>query len=212
MENKYIDMPIASKNALIIFTRNPELGKVKTRLAITIGDESALEIYKLLINHIVEVSENINVDKYVFYSENIQENDVWNNAVFNKELQKGDDLGIRMKNAFEFLFNQGYNKVIIVGSDIYEITPEDIENAFSNLKTNDFVIGPAGDGGYYLLGMKQLKKELFENKAWGTNTVFEETIKDLKSEKVSLLSVKSDVDVYEDILGIKAFKQFFIQP
>jgi len=205
-------MPITSKNALIIFTRNPELGKVKTRLSVTIGNTSALEIYKLLINHIVEVSENINVDKYVFYSENIQENDVWNSVVFNKELQSGDDLGIRMENAFSLLFKKGYEKVIIVGSDIYEITSNDIETAFTNLETNDLVIGPAKDGGYYLLGMKQLKKELFKNKEWGTNTVFEETIKELKNEKVSLLSVKSDVDVYEDILEINDFKQFLIQP
>ncbi len=210
MENKCIDMPITSKNALIIFTRNPKLGKVKTRLAATIGDEPALEIYKLLINHIVGVSEKINTDKYVFYSEKIQENDVWNNANFEKKLQIGDDLGIRMKNAFSLLFKKGYKKVIIVGSDIYEITTKDIENAFSALKTNNYVIGPAKDGGYYLLGMKQLKKELFENKAWGTNTVFEETIKDLKNEKLSLLSVKSDVDVYEDILGIDDFRKYLI--
>ena len=198
----------SSKNALIIFTRNPKLGKVKTRLAATIGNEAALEIYKFLISHIVEVSEKIEVDKYVFYSESIQENDAWDNSVFRKKLQQGDDLGIRMNNAFEQLFKMGYEKVVIAGSDIYELTSEDIKDSFTALETDDFVMGPAKDGGYYLLGMKQLNSVVFRNKNWGTSTVFNDTMKDLKNEKVSLLAVKSDVDVYKDIENVAVFQQF----
>jgi len=201
-------MSINSKNALIIFTRNPELGKVKTRLAATIGDTSALEIYKLLINHIVEVSEKVIADKYVFYSESIETNDAWNDSVFRKKIQQGNDLGSKMKNAFDQLFKMDYQKVVIVGSDIYELTSQDIEDAFLALETDDVVIGPAEDGGYYLLGMKKLKKEVFENKNWGANTVFEDTIDDLKNEKVYLLTVKNDVDYYEDIKDIEIFQQF----
>ncbi len=200
-----------SKNALIIFTRNPELGKVKTRLAKTIGEEAALEIYQLLIAKIVEVSENVLADKYVFYSENIQINDAWNDEVFRKKLQHGNDLGERMQQAFQQLLNSGYEKVVIVGSDIYELTSQDIEDAFITLETDDFVLGPAKDGGYYLLGMKQLKEELFRNKNWGTSMVFEETMSDLKNEKVSLLTTKNDVDVYEDIKNIEVFQQFLKQ-
>jgi len=198
----------SSKNALIIFTRNPELGKVKTRLAATVGNEAALEIYKFLISHIVEVSENIEVDKYVFYSENIQENDAWDNSFFRKNLQQGDDLGLRMNNAFEQLFKMNYEKVVIAGSDIYELTSEDIKDSFTALETDDFVIGPAKDGGYYLLGMKQLSSVIFRNKNWGTSTVFKDTMEDLKNEKVSLLAVKSDVDVYEDIENVAVFQKF----
>jgi len=198
----------SSKNALIIFTRNPELGKVKTRLAATVGNEAALEIYKFLISHIVKVSENIEVDKYVFYSESIQKNDAWDNSVFRKKLQYGDDLGLRMNNAFEQLFKMGYQKVVIAGSDIYELTSEDIKDSFTALETDDFVMGPAKDGGYYLLGMKQLNSAVFRNKNWGTSTVFKDTMEDLKNEKVSLLAVKSDVDVYEDIVNVEVFQQF----
>ena len=198
----------SSKKALIIFTRNPELGKVKTRLAATVGNEAALEIYKFLVSHVVEVSGNIEVDKYVFYSENIQENDAWDNSVFRKKLQQGDDLGLRMNNAFEQLFKMNYEKVVIAGSDVYELTSEDIKDSFTALETDDFVIGPAKDGGYYLLGMKQLNSAVFRNKNWGTSTVFKDTMEDLKNEKVSLLAVKSDVDVYEDIENVAIFQQF----
>jgi len=199
-----------SKNALIIFTRNPELGKVKTRLAATVGNQSALEIYEFLISHIVKVSENTTVDKYVFYSEIIQENDAWNSEIFRKKLQHGNDLGDRMHHAFQQLFKVGYEKVVIVGSDIYELNQQDIEAAFQTLETDDVVIGPAKDGGYYLLGIRELNSALFRNKKWGTHTVFEETMSDLQNEKVSLLAVKSDVDVYEDIENIEAFQKYII--
>ena len=76
----------SSKKALIIFTRNPELGKVKTRLAKTVGNDSALEIYKFLLKHTVEISENLNVDKFVFYSENIYRDDIWNEGNFRKKI------------------------------------------------------------------------------------------------------------------------------
>ncbi|MCF6306502.1 MAG: TIGR04282 family arsenosugar biosynthesis glycosyltransferase [Flavobacteriaceae bacterium] len=207
--NKGFHLPV-SKNALIIFTRNPELGKVKTRLAATVGNKAALEIYQFLISHTVKVSEKVNVDKYVFYSENIQENDAWNDTVFRKKLQHGGDLGERMNNAFKQLLKIGYEKVVIAGSDIYELTCKDIKNSFFALETDDFAIGPAKDGGYYLLGMKQLNSAVFRNKNWGTSTVFKDTMEDLKNEKVSLLAVKSDVDVYEDIENVEIFKKYLV--
>ena len=85
-----------SKKALIIFTRNPELGKCKTRLAKTIGNENALEVYKYLLNHTASISKNVTADRYVFYSENIINEDLWDSNIFRKKLQKGDDLGQRM--------------------------------------------------------------------------------------------------------------------
>jgi rSAM/selenodomain-associated transferase 1 len=197
-----------SKKALIIFTRNPELGKVKTRLAKSVGDESALNIYKFLLKHTVEITEKLNVDKYVFYSENIHRDDIWNPDIFRKKLQSGNDLGERMQNAFSEMFGLGYEKVMIVGSDIYELQQKDIENAYDALETTPFVIGPATDGGYYLLGMKELNSEIFQNKDWGTTTVLEATLKDLTSGKYVLLEERNDVDYYEDIKNVDAFQQF----
>ena len=94
-----------SKNLLLVFTRNPELGKVKTRLAKTIGDQKALDIYKLLLHYTKKTIQNINCDKAVYYSEAIQENDIWENSKFQKNLQNGKDLGDRMCNAFKNAFN-----------------------------------------------------------------------------------------------------------
>ena len=136
-----------SKKALIIFTRNPELGKCKTRLAATIGDESALEIYKYLLQHTAKLSEKVKADKYLFYSESIKREDIWDATIFNKKLQQGNDLGERMENAFTELFELGYEKVIIIGSDLLDLSSDDVNEAFDFLNENDTVIGPAKDGG-----------------------------------------------------------------
>ncbi|MCG2431467.1 TIGR04282 family arsenosugar biosynthesis glycosyltransferase [Aequorivita xiaoshiensis] len=197
-----------SKSALIIFTRNPELGKVKTRLAKTIGDENALEIYKFLLKHTAEITKNLNVDKFVFYSENINRNDLWNPDIFRKKLQFGNELGERMKNAFSDVFSMGYESVIIIGSDMFDMDTQDLKTAFVSLQTSPYVIGPASDGGYYLLGMKQLNTKVFENKVWGTDSVLKSTLNDLRQFKYTLLDEKNDIDYYEDIKDVKAFQQF----
>ena len=201
-----------TQKALIIFTRNPELGKVKTRLASTIGDAAALEVYQKLLKHTVDITQTLKVDKFVFYSEQIQENDHWDKAIYSKELQKGVDLGERMNHAFELLFSRGYHQIVIVGSDIFELTTNDIQEAFSHLDTTNFVVGPALDGGYYLLGMNALKKKLFKNKKWGTKTVFRETLKNLEQEQVVLLATKNDIDTYDDLKKSSEFNQFLIAP
>mgnify|MGYP005827664541 FL=1 len=197
-----------SKNALIIFTRNPELGKCKTRLAATIGDEAALEIYKFLIAHTVKISTGVQADKFVFYSEKKRENDAWNAAIFRKKAQHGSDLGIRMEQAFTEIFSLGYERAIIIGSDMFDMDSEDINEAFKKLASNNFVLGPAEDGGYYLLGMNTLKPELFKNKKWGTHTVQQATLTDLKDESVALLAEKNDIDFFADVKDIEDFQQF----
>ena len=197
---------MAHNNLIITFTRNPELGKVKTRLAKTIGEASALAIYIKLLEHTESVLRNIDSDKAVYYSVQIRENDLWDSNIYQKHQQFGDDLGIRMQNAFKAGFDAGYSKIVIVGSDLHDLQPKHITQAFDALDTNDVTIGPAEDGGYYLLGMKTLYKDVFENKNWGTETVFEDTIKNLKNESVFLLEQLNDVDTYEDIENNHALK------
>ena len=197
-------------NLLLIFTRNPELGKAKTRLAKTVGDETALEIYKFLLEKTRDVSSKVTSDRAVYYSVKIRENDIWDSTIYQKHQQVGKDLGIRMLNAFKNGFEAGYEKVMIIGSDLYDLTSEDIENAFDELNNNDLVIGPAEDGGYYLLGMNSLHSTIFKNKNWGTETVRKDTLSDLKDKKVKLLAFKNDIDVYEDILNIPEIMSTFI--
>jgi hypothetical protein len=198
-----------SKKALIIFTRNPELGKCKTRLAKTVGDESALEIYKYLLLHTANLSEKVKADKYVFYSEDIKRDDIWNSSIFNKKLQQGNDLGERMKYAFAELFELGYKKVIIIGSDLLDLTSKDVADAFEFLNNFENVIGPAKDGGYYLLGMKNLDPNVFKNKNWGTSSVLNMTLKDLQNNDVHLLKELNDIDTFEDMQHYNQLKQFY---
>nr|WP_232520913.1 TIGR04282 family arsenosugar biosynthesis glycosyltransferase [Allomuricauda nanhaiensis] len=197
-----------TSNLLLILTRNPELGKCKTRLAAKVGDAAALSIYEFLLDRTVSFTKDLDVSKWVFYSESIWENDVWDSKIYAKKLQIGSDLGQKMANAFEEGFNSGFKKIVIIGSDMYDLSQEELEEAFSKLENHDFVVGPAEDGGYYLLGMTSLKKELFQNKSWGTDTVLSNTLKDLNQEDLYMLEEKNDVDHYEDIKDIPAFKPF----
>ena len=188
-----------SKNLLIIFTRNPELGKVKTRLAKTIGDQAALNIYKYLLNHTELTVKDLVCDKAIYYSENVNDHDVWDNSTYQKFAQNGNDLGERMLNAFKVAFDDNYEKVIIIGSDLIDLQAKHFLEAFQKLDTHDVVIGPAHDGGYYLLGMRKLHKHLFREKKWGTSSVLRDTLHDLQNLNVFLLEELNDIDIYDDI-------------
>lgn len=194
-------LSMQNKKALLLFTKNPELGKVKTRLAKTIGDEKALSIYKMLLNHTQDIVTPVNADKFVFYSDAITIDDQWNTSSFNKKLQKGSDLGERMANAFEEVFSLGYQSVCIIGSDCYELHSEIIENAFLKLEKFDCVIGPTFDGGYYLLGMNTWQETLFQYKTWSTESVYSETIQDFENLQLSYYNLPklSDIDEEKDL-------------
>ena len=197
-----------SKNLLIVFTRNPELGKVKTRLSKTVGNATALKIYIFLLERTRDIAVQVSADKAVYYSVKVRENDIWDANNFQKHQQVGEDLGIRMLHAFKNGFKAGYEKVMIIGSDLYDLTAETIENAFMALENNEVVIGPAEDGGYYLLGMNSLEEKVFKNKDWGKQTVRKDTLEDLKDKKVFLLGELNDVDVFKDIEHHPAFQTF----
>lgn len=197
-----------NKNLILIFTRNPELGKVKTRLAASIGQENALQVYIELLQHTKNVVLETDYDKRVLYSDAINTKDMWNNHLFQKREQFGKDLGVRMYNAFREGFEEGYQKIVIIGSDLITLEANDLKNAFAALDTNDVVIGPAEDGGYYLLGLKSIPENIFKNKEWGTNTVLKETLKNIKNLKYSLLEEKNDIDTFDDIKAIPVFKKY----
>ncbi len=190
------------KKALIIFVRKPELGKVKTRLAVSVGNEKAVAIYKELLQHTYEISRSVSVLKFVYYANTIEENDMWSAEGFIKKLQSAAGLGGKMKDAFAAQVNEGYEKVVIIGSDCFQLTTAIIQQAFELLNRHEVVIGPAKDGGYYLLGMKKLHGFIFENKNWSTETVFTDTVHELKKHNVSFatLPILTDVDTEEDWL------------
>jgi uncharacterized protein len=198
---------VTENDRLIIFVKNPEIGRVKTRLAKTIGDEQALSIYQKLLLYTKEITKGLNADKSVYYSEHIENNDLWDNMLFSKHLQRGDDLGERMQNAFADAFAQGKERVIIIGSDCLELETYMIKEAFAVLENNDVVLGPAKDGGYYMIGMTAFLPTLFEDKNWSTDDLLMDTILDLKkmNAKYYLLKTLNDIDTIEDLKALDKF-------
>lgn len=189
------------KKLLIIFVKNPETGKVKSRLANSIGDEKARSVYKKLLLKTKDVVKGLDIDKQVCYAEFIDLDDIWENDAFDKTLQCHGDLGERMKNAFQNAFSNSYSKVCLIGSDVMELNEDILTDAFELLEKSDLVIGPSLDGGYYLIGMKSPKENLFENISWSSSSVLEETIATAVDLKLaySLLPVLNDIDVIDDI-------------
>lgn len=188
------------KKALLVFYRNAIRGRVKTRLAAGIGEDAALEVYLKLVNLSREAAAGAMADIIVYYSEYIDKNDAWQGLI-GRRIQSGGDLGERMKAAFETTFHDGYQVVGIMGTDCPELSAEILNNAFELLVSNDVVIGPATDGGYYFLGMRKLYGFLFDNKQWSTDAVLRETVSDCKKNNLSvrLLPILSDIDTAQDL-------------
>jgi len=180
------------------------MGKTKTRLAHDIGEKMAYNVYLKLLSYTNNVVEEADCDKVVYYSENIEIKDLWDNNIFQKSVQSKGDLGFRMENAFINAFAQKYEKVVLIGTDCFEITSDIIDQAFDQLENNDVVIGPAKDGGYYLIGMKQLFSPVFKNKSWSMDLVLRETLTDLENSglKYFLLPELSDIDTLDDVSNL----------
>ena len=191
--------PAIEDKTLILFIRNPEKGKVKTRLAKGVGEEKALRIYQALLEHTRRQALAVRARRLLFYADYINRGDAWKEADFEKHLQEGEDLGARMQHSFEVALRQA-RSALIVGSDIAQLSARIIEDAFRQLQTHDFVIGPAVDGGYYLLGMKAATPTLFEGIEWSTPTVFVETVAiiDGMGKTYALAPELSDIDYAED--------------
>lgn len=187
-------------NNIIIFIKNPALGKVKTRLAATLGDQKALEIYQRLLDVTRKTVTKVNAKYHLFYSDVIDMDDDWDIQDFDKYLQQGNDLGERMSAAFRNIFSQNdasaLQKVVIIGSDCPALTPDILEMAFTILGDSDVVVGPTFDGGYYLLGLKEYHPALFENISWSTDAVYQETNDKARELQLNIadLPTLSDID------------------
>lgn len=194
-------MGSTSQNVLLIFVKNPEKGKVKTRLAKKIGDDKALVVYQRLLEITQKVTQSLDCDRQVWYSDFIDREDRWEKKEYEKRLQSGENLGIRMKMAFRQAFENGYKKAVIIGSDCAALTNQIIKQAFQVLDDSEVVIGPSKDGGYYLLGMSSFYPQLFENIKWSTPTVCAKTIAKVKRLDLSLqlMPKLNDIDTEQDL-------------
>ena len=187
-----------SKNLLIVFVKNIKLGKVKTRLAKTIGNQGAFEVYKELVQITENVTNELNLDKRIYFSDVVIDTK-WKNDY--KTVQQGETLGDRMKNAFHDGFKSGYKNIILIGSDLPSLSSSIINKGFDALEDNEVVFGPAEDGGYYLVGFSNMKDFVFENKPWSQSNLLDITKKELQENNTSfgLLETLNDIDNIEDL-------------
>ena len=187
------------KEALIIFVKNPVLGTVKTRIAASVGDERALDIYKRMLGITRETALNVKTDRFVYYSPEIVDEDLWSNGSFQKRQQSKGDLGSKMATAFVETLTL-YERSVIIGSDCPDLKALDIENAFEALHSKDVVLGPSKDGGYYLIGLNKPQAPLFHGIPWSTSNVLRKTIEICESMQLryGLLRELSDIDHIED--------------
>jgi len=187
--------------AIIIFIKNPDLGRVKKRLAKTLGDEKALEVYKEMLDHTQNMTKALSVDKYLFYDRVKDTRDNWPNDIYNKEVQTSPYMSTRISNAFKKIFNKGYRHVVIIGSDCLELDERIIRLAFRQLEHFDTVVGPTKDGGFYLFGMNAFYADLFKVQSWGTPALASDIFKVIHNLRKTcfMLSELSGVVTADDL-------------
>jgi rSAM/selenodomain-associated transferase 1 len=190
---------------LLFFIKNPEKGKVKTRLASAMGDEMAVKLYRCFL---LEMLSTLNRGTFLFYlcfypGDSLNDLKDWLGDHYLYAPQMGENLGERMKNGFMEAFFMNFKRVVLIGSDIPDLPLEFIEEAFTALRNHDAVIGPSVDGGYYLIGFRcdVFSSKVFEGIPWSTKTVFEDTMKVLKQENRTIYTLPSlrDIDTVEDL-------------
>jgi rSAM/selenodomain-associated transferase 1 len=195
------------KNCILIFIKYPERGMVKARLSECMDDNMIVSLYRsFVLDFLDTIRKGKHAFKIFFYPPESKEKvSKWLGGDFSYIPQKGKNLGERMKNAFCRTFSEGFSRVLLVGSDIPDLTNEVINVAF-DLNDNDAVIGPAFDGGYYLIGFKSsaFLPEIFEGIPWSTDIVFERTMKIFRkyNYKIQVLPEWRDVDRLDDLKAL----------
>lgn len=200
---------IEARNKLIVFTRYPEPGKTKTRLIPVLGTEGAANLHRLMAQRTIaralslQNSGQLSVE-ILYTGGNQQQMRDWlgTEAIYQQQID--GDLGERMAFAFRNSFNSGVDKVAIVGTDCPALTAAILAEAFAQLSQHDLVLGPAKDGGYYLIGLCRSHPELFQGIEWGTDEVFAKTraIAQNLNLNIAYLATLADVDRPEDLLGL----------
>ena len=182
------------KTLLIIFAKHPQIGKVKRRLGRDVGMEASLWIYNKILQHTAKISFHTKLDTVVFKNKKSSKLESIFKHVKKFEIQKGKNLGEKMEAAFLWAFDQKYENVILIGTDLWTLNQDTLLEAKKALENTDIVIGPCYDGGYYLIGMKNLNKEIFKDIPWSKKEVFRKTLSKAKENSIYYLDLKNDVD------------------
>jgi Uncharacterized protein conserved in bacteria len=200
--------------AVVLFCKLPVAGEVKTRLASETDKEFAKKIYALILNrlifHLDSFCHKNEIDLYFFVSQSkIDEFKIYIESIIEKfiddryiRLQIGEDIGIKMVNAFDFLFSAGHHDVVLIGSDIVGDMTTNVSDAFLKLCKYDYVVGPAFDGGFYLIGASNgFDRSLFDGIEWSTDKVLKKLLFNLEIKKYTfdLLNRMLDIDRFQDL-------------
>lgn len=197
--------------AVIIFTRFPIPGQAKTRLIPHLGAEKAAQLQRLMTeftvgqaHRLVEIHGGTIEIHHEGGTKKLLENWIQIDGLAFYE-QQGGDLGAKLRHAVSTGFKTGYQKIIITGTDCPSLTCSIFEKAFQVLENHDLVLGPAKDGGFYLIGLKEEKNNLFNNVVWGTEDVLKTVLANAEKENLSvfLLSILSDIDRPEDLISLE---------
>lgn len=191
---------------LIIFTRYPEPGKTKTRMIPKLGEEGAARLQRRMTEHTIKQARKLFGNRTLW----IEVHFTGGNQFFMQEWLGSDlvykqqdkgDLGQRMKFAFQQSFAAGMQRIVMIGIDCPDVNQSILDDAFEALKQNDLVVGPAEDGGYYLIGLSRFIPELFTGIDWGTATVLAKTKETARQLALTInyLPLLKDVDRPEDL-------------
>lgn len=190
-----------NENLLVVFAKEPVPGRVKTRLSASLGVAKATRIYDCLLRYTLLEMDSPYFDLRVLKTPESRADYFASVAPVVLSDQQGDDLGARLANAFDEAFSLGYRRVIVIGSDCPTLTQEFIQEAFSVMRHKPDIIGPACDGGYYLIGLSAPASALFEDIRWSSEDVFDQTLGQATSLQRDLyrLPAQADIDLAEDL-------------
>lgn len=196
----------AIRQRLIIFSRYPEPGKTKTRMIPALGDQGAADLQRQMTEHTLMQGRNLTnlvpvAIEVHFTGGNQKLMAEWLGQDLVYQPQSQGDLGQRMTSAFANAFVAKMDTVVMIGIDCPDLNHNLLAQAFSYLHDHDLVLGPAADGGYYLIGLRHFLPELLQNISWGTNQVFAQTISIAKQLDLAIayLDILNDVDRPEDL-------------
>lgn len=195
------------KEAIILFTRVPVPGKTKTRLQEIFSPNECARLHTCFLMDIKNCYERSGKDCFVFYAPEGKAERLF--SILGEEVsyfvQQGETLGDRMYNGISKVLEMGYQACVLIGSDIPEIQPLDLQEAFEVLKSKDVVFGPTLDYGYYLVGMKKAHKAVFERQTYGYGSVLQNTVAAVKAAQLTygLIRARRDIDESEDVLNYK---------
>lgn len=185
---------------LMVFAKRPVAGRVKTRLAEEVGEDRALEVYRLLLEHTRRTCLEVPVRRQIWFDGRPADAGRWTAPQFESRVQPEGDLGARMSHAFREASGEGDVRMVLIGSDCADLRADHLRGAFEALTRHDLVLGPSSDGGYYLVGARAWHPELFKGISWSTPEVLSRTLEKARGQGLSthLLPELGDVDTAGD--------------